>query len=400
MRPGLSFRRGYCSDKMNNQAGFSHSQQATLFLLLVTALISSASFSFSQDHGHDPFSSDILPVSDLNELPDQLSGYQTPVITFVNKENEKKVDILADGKLFTSFCWPVNVYKPVLYPVLTSKGTEITRGFPLKPREGEQNDHIHQVGVWFNYGNINGLDFWGNGYRGIKEPNGGEIRHLRIENIKGGTGDGSFISYESWLDPHGKELMSEKTEFHFSVQGTTRIIDRITTLTSVDTTITWKDTKEGMFGIRVARQLELPSPQGVILLDANGNPSTEKNSKNEGVSGNYRSSEGVTGESVWGTRARWMDLYGIIGSEKISLVVCDHPGNPGYPTYWHARGYGLFAANPFGWSDFTKGKEVFNFTIAAGKSATFRYRIVVSSGTHLTDDEMNAYANDFSGKYK
>ena len=118
-----------------------------------------------------------------------------------------------------------------------------------------------------------------------------------------------------------------------------------------------KDTKEGMFGIRVARQLELPSKDKAALIDAQGNLSTVKASANEGVTGNYRSSEGVTGEAVWSTRAKWMDLYGSIGNEKISIVICDHPKNPSYPTYWHARGYGLFAANPFGAKDFTQGKK-------------------------------------------
>jgi hypothetical protein len=320
-------------------------------------------------------------------------------IEFVNREADKKVDILIDGNLFTSFCWLDNVYKPILYPVFTSTGTEITRGFPLKPRVGEQNDHIHQVGIWLNYGNVNGFDFWGNGSRGVKEPDGGEIRHLCVEKFNGGPGEGSFVSFERWLDPKGKVLLSEKTEYHFIAKGSARIIDRITTLTAVDTTVFWKDTKEGMFGIRVARQLELPSSEGVILLDANGNPSKEKNTLNEGVSGNYRSSEGVTGEAVWGTRAKWMDLFGIIGDEKISLVVCDHPKNPGYPTYWHARGYGLFSANPLGWSDFTKGKKVLNFSIPAGQSATFRYRVIVNSGAHLTDSEINAYADDFIKRY-
>jgi hypothetical protein len=324
---------------------------------------------------------------------------KTSKVDLVISEADKKVDVTVDGKLFTSFCWPENVYKPILYPVLTSAGTEITRGFPLRPRAGEQNDHIHQIGIWFNYGNVNGFDFWGNGYRGIKEPKGGEIRHLRIEDLNGGYGEGSLVSFEEWLDPKGKELLSEKTEYHFIANGTTRIIDRITTLTAADTTVLWKDTKEGMFGIRVARQLELPSVQGVILLDADGQPAADKNSKNEGVSGNYRSSEGVTGESVWGTRAKWMDLFGMIGDEKISLVICDHPKNPGYPTYWHARGYGLFAANPFGWNDFTKGKEVFNFAIQAGRSATFRYRVIISSGTHLTDSDINIYSDEFNKKY-
>lgn len=320
-------------------------------------------------------------------------------IGFINREADKKVDVMIDGKLFTSFCWPDNVYKPILYPVFTSAGTEITRGFPLRPREGEQVDHIHQVGIWLNYGNVNGFDFWGNGYRGVKEPGGGEIRHLRIEQLKGGPHEGSFVSVESWLDPKGKKILSEKTEYHFKAKGSTRIIDRITTLTACDTAVLWKDTKEGMFGIRVARQLELPSSEGVILLDAKGNPSKEKDTLNAGVTGNYRSSEGVTGEAVWGTRAKWMDLSGIISDEKISLVVCDHPKNPGYPTYWHARGYGLFAANPLGWNDFTKGKEVLNFTIPAGQSATFRYRVIVNSGSHLTDSEINAYSDDFIKRY-
>jgi hypothetical protein len=211
-------------------------------------------------------------------------------------------------------------------------------------------------------------------------------------------GKGSFVSSESWLMPSGKEILSERSEYHITSSGSVRIIDRITTLTALDSAVNFKDTKEGMFGIRVARQLELPSGEGVILLDTNGNPSSIKDTLNTGVTGNYRSSEGVTGEAVWGTRAKWMELTGIIGTEKISVIVMDHPKNPGYPTYWHARGYGLFSANPLGWSDFTKGKEIFNFTIPSKKSATFRYRVIVSPG--LSDSEINAISEDFRKKYK
>jgi hypothetical protein len=327
------------------------------------------------------------------------AGDKNSSISFVNLESEKKINVLVDGKLFTSFCWPDNVYKPVLYPVITSGGTEITRGFPLNPRSGEQNDHIHQVGIWLNYGNVNGFDFWGNGYRGIKEPNGGVIKHLSIERLASRNGEGSFISVEDWLSPAGKKLLAEKTEYHFIARGASRIIDRITTLTAGDSAVRFKDTKEGMFGIRVARQLELPSKEGVTLLDAQGNPSAEKDTLNSGVTGNYISSEGISGDAVWGTRARWMNLSGIIGNEKISIVVCDHMKNPGYPTYWHARGYGLFAANPLGWNDFTKGKEQFNFSIPANKSARFRYRVIISS-YYLTDNEINAYSDEFNRKYK
>jgi hypothetical protein len=320
-------------------------------------------------------------------------------IAFVNKEADEKIDVMIDGKLFTSYCWYDNVFKPVLYPVFTSAGTEITRGFPLKPRAGERNDHLHQIGIWLNYGNVDGFDFWGNGSTGKRSPDGGEVKHLKVEKLSGGTGEGVMVTSESWLDPSGKELLAENTEYHFIAKGSTRIIDRITTLTAKGNTVTMKDTKEGMFGIRVARQLELPSKEDVTLIDSHGNSTTVKALSNEGVTGNYISSEGVTGEAVWSTRARWMDLYGSIGDEKISLVVCDHPKNQSYPTYWHARGYGLFAANPLGAKDFTQGKEELNFSIPAGKSTTFRYRVIVNSGSHLTDAEINTYADEFAKKY-
>jgi len=327
-----------------------------------------------------------------------LSG-QNQKVTFANKEAERRIDVLFDDKLFTSYCWPENVYKPILYPVYAASGTEISRGFPLKPKEGERNDHIHQVGIWLNYGKVNGLDFWGNGSRGFKEPTGGEIKHLRIESMGLGNDEATLITNESWTNPRGKELLSERTEYHFIAKEALRIIDRITILKATDTTVVFSDTKEGMFGIRVARQLELPINEMVALLDASGKPSATKVPAANGATGNYRSSKGITGEAVWGTRAKWMDLYGTIGEEKISLVICDHPKNPGYPTYWHARGYGLFAANPLGWTDFTKGQEKLNFSLKPGESVTFRYRVIISSGVYLTDEEINTLGKEFSERY-
>ena len=324
---------------------------------------------------------------------------QTVKVEFASREAERRIDVLFDGKLFTSYCWPENVYKPILYPVYTSAGKEITRGFPLKPREGERNDHLHQIGIWLNYGKVNDLDFWGNGYRGYKEPAGGEIKHLTIDSRGLGNNEAILRTTESWMNTGGKELLSEKTEFHFIAKGTLRIIDRITTLRATDTVVVFSDTKEGMFGIRVARELELPLNENVILLDANGKPSAQKVPAANGATGNYRSSRGAEGEAVWGTRAEWMDLYGTIGKEKVSVVVCDHPKNPGYPTFWHARGYGLFAANPFGWTDFTKGKETFNFTLKPDEAATFRYRVIISSGVHLSDEEINNLKEEFDNKY-
>jgi hypothetical protein len=326
-------------------------------------------------------------------------GSKDSKVTFVKHEKDQRVDVLVDGNLFTAYWWPDTVYKPVLYPILTAKGTLITRGFPIKPREGERRDHLHQVGNWLNYGNVNGYDFWGNGSEGKRNVNGGQIKHLGIVKLSEGIGEGSMITTASWIDPAGKELLSEKTEFHFFAKGSIRMIDRIVTLTATGGAVLFKDTKEGSFGIRVARQLELPSKEDVTLSDAHGNPTTVKAMSNEGVTGNYRSSEGVSGEAVWGTRAKWMDLYGSIGNEKISLVISDHPKNLSYPTYWHARGYGLFSANPFGVRDFTKGKEELNYNISSDKSLTLRYRIIISSGIQLTDAEIEGYTAEFASKY-
>ena len=323
-------------------------------------------------------------------------------VTIERHEAEKRIDVMMNGSLFTSYMWPDAVFKPVLYPIVTAAGTEITRGFPMKPRAGERADHPHHVGMWLNYGNVNGIDFWGNSYdipEETRKKTGGTIKFVKVDDIREGPGTASMTTYASWKDPSGKELLAEKTQFDFMDRDSLRIIDRITTLTATSGNVNMPDTKEGMFAIRVARQLELPSSEELVLTDATGKPTTVKKMSNEGVSGNYRSSAGVTGEKVWGTRAVWMDLFGKIGSEDISVVICDHPDNPGYPTWWHARGYGLFAANPLGAKDFTEGKEAVNFVIESGATASFRYRVIISSGKHLSDKEINSLADDFAKKY-
>lgn len=322
-------------------------------------------------------------------------------IDFVSHEAEKRVDVMVDNKLFTSYCWPEKLFKPILYPVLSVGGNAITRGYPLNPRQGERIDHPHQVGVWFNYGDVDSYDFWNNSEAipADKKSGYGTDKHIKIDQLKGGKGEGVMVTIESWVDPSGKELLSEKTEFHFIAKGSIRIIDRIATLTATGKAVSLKDNKEGMMAMRVARQLELTSKEELIMIDAKGNPTTVAKMSNEGVTGNYLSSEGITGDAVWGTRAKWMKLNGKIGNEKIAVVMLDHPKNQSYPTYWHARGYGLFAANPLGCSVFSNGKETLNYSIPAGKSSIFRYRILINSGADMTDAEINTYANDFSGKY-
>lgn len=190
-------------------------------------------------------------------------------------------------------------------------------------------------------------------------------------------------------------MLEEQTSFNFIATKNLRIIDRTTTLKAVVDEVKFTDDKEGMFGIRVARELELPSEKPIQLTDANGDISEVEKIDNQLVKGNYRSAEGVEGKEVWGTRCRWMKLASEINGETVALVIIDHPSNVGYPTYWHARDYGLFAANPLGHKIFSEGKNELNFSLKKGESVTFKYRLVVAS-ENLTDEQINLLADDYA----
>jgi hypothetical protein len=322
-----------------------------------------------------------------------------PKVELVTKPSEKKVDVLIGGKLFTSYIYPDNIKKPVLWPVITAEGNEITRQFPLKNKAGERSDHPHHVGIWLNYGDVNGLDFWNNSEAISKEdaPKYGTIYHESIESTQSGKGEATLVTIASWKDIKGNKLLKEVTEHKFKVEGKTRIIDRTTTLKAENGKVNITDNKEGMFAIRVTRELELPSKGKVKVTDSHGVVTEVEASDDKSVSGSYLSSEGIKDDAVWSTRGKWMKLSGVINGEKVALVIFDHPGNAGYPTYWHARGYGLFAANTLGQKVFSNGKEEMNLTVENGESATFRYRLAVFSG-EPTPEEIEKMSKQFENK--
>src|SRR5213079_3228420 len=97
------------------------------------------------------------------------------------------------------------------------------------------------------------------------------------------------------------------------------------------------------------------------------------------------------GDAAWGTRGRWCNLSGIVGSEPVTISILDNPSNPGFPTYWHARGYGLFAANPLGQSALSNGKDTLNLALEPGKSVTFKYRVLILSGAAKPEDIERQY---------
>jgi hypothetical protein len=313
---------------------------------------------------------------------------------------ERRVDVLVDGKPFTSYVWPERVSKPILYPIRTARGTIVTRGFPLDPRPGERVDHTHQAGYWFTFGDVDGVDFWGNS-EAIPEAERakmGVIRQREVVAAHGGAGRGDLEVRADWVMPGGAAALEEDTRFSFRADARSRTIDRVTTLVAKGK-VTFRDTKEGMLGLRVARGLEQPADKPEVFADATGKPTPVPVLDNTGVTGVFTSSEGLKGDAVWGSRARWMALSGRVGDEDVVLLLLDHPKNPGYPTYWHARGYGLFAANPFGPRAFSNGKEAERpYSIAPGRPAVFRHRLAILPGP-FSAEQAEAAWREFTAEY-
>jgi hypothetical protein len=324
---------------------------------------------------------------------------QSKGFSLVEKKDKKQVDVFFNNKLLTSYSNLDSSRKPVLFPVNTLDGITVTRSYPFKLIAGERTDHPHHTGIWLNYESVNGLDFWNNSTAipVEKRDHYGTIIHQAIVSKKENGNKASLTTSAIWVRPDNKVLLNELTTFNFSADAKENnfIIDRITTLTAKDTTVLFKDVKDGMLAIRVARELELPSKEKSSFVDDKGNVTTLPPSTAADVSGMYYSSNGLKGDSVWSTKGEWVMLTGKKDEKNITISIFDHPLNVGYPAYWHARGYGLFAVNPLGRKIFSNGKEELNFSLKPGESVTFRYRIVVHSGEFLTNTDMNKLFADF-----
>lgn len=304
-------------------------------------------------------------------------------VRLVRDDAKQRVEVFVDGQPFTAYIYPPEQKKPVLYPIRTAKGTLVTRGFPFETRPGERVDHPHHIGLWFNYGDVNGTDFWNNS-DAIKpdgRPKMGTIVHKAITAVRSGADKGELEVDLDWVlaDGKGPVVLKEQTLFVFRGAAGWRSVDRITRLQALDARVALTDNKEGMLGLRVARQLEIPSKKPEVFADAAGRVTTVATMNNEGVNGDYLTSDGKTGDAAWGTRGRWCTLAAKIGDEPVTIAILDHPSNPGHPTYWHARGYGLFAANNLGQKALSNGKDELNFALEAGKSVTFRHRVLILS---------------------
>ena len=318
----------------------------------------------------------------------------SPAVTFDRDDAARKVDIRVDGRYFTTFFYPEDECKPILWPILTASGIDITRGYPRAPRPFESVDHVHHSGLWFNHGNVNGLDFWNNysGFPPERKPMYGSVLLRSIESTEGDQ----LVTLSDWVDNDGKVLLTERTTYTFGGSRDERSIVRSAVLTAVDT-VRFDADKEGMLGLRVDRAFQQPSDSPVRYLDAQGQPSDGPTVNKEGVTGLYTNSLGFTGDEAWSKRAEWTKLDGTKDGDDITILIIDSKDNYNFPAWSHARGYGLFAVNNLGGRDMDKSVTGdVGFKLAPGEGKTFTYQIIIKNGGHLSAAEAEARARAFN----
>ncbi|MDX2179108.1 MAG: PmoA family protein [Bryobacteraceae bacterium] len=275
-------------------------------------------------------------------------------------------EVSVDHKPFTTF-HANGVPKPFLHPVRSASGKVVTRRYPMEKVEGETTDHPHHRGIWFTHGDVNGWDFW------MNEPTSRSVGKgagkIRMRRMTVRPDLNLFASFE-WSGGDNSELLTENRTMTFAGhQDRLRWIDFDIELAAKQKVV-FGDTKEGTFAIRLRDE----------LMEKKG--------------GRMRSSTGAEGmKNVWGKPFPWVDYTGTLEGEELGIAIFDHPENPRAPTRWHARDYGLFAANIFGLHDFLNDKsQDGSFTIDAGKSARFRYRVLIHSKDTNVAVEYERYA--------
>jgi len=301
----------------------------------------------------------------------------------LTKVDNDHISVVIDGKPFTDFFFGANTAKPYMWPLRAATGTVVTRGYPIDANvPGETHDHPHHRGLWFTHGDVNGYDFWAN-EPSQESPKKGHVVLEKIVSVKSGAKSGTVDAVFDW-NAGGQTLLKESRKMVFYDVPNMRVMDFDVTFTPL-TKVTFGDTKEGFFAIRLAAGLEEPQKKS---------PAEPKRT------GKMVDAEGREGEkNVWGKRSEWVDYAGELKGEKVGIAILDYPENPKHPTYWHSRSYGLFAANIFGEHDFYGDKSRNgSVTIEPGKTLRFRYRVIIHPGDNKTANIAKMYEDYKAGK--
>ena len=291
------------------------------------------------------------------------------------KANEGSVDVMLGDELFTTFDFKT-YNKPILYPIYAPGQIAMTRDWPMKKDTvGESHDHPHHKSMWISH-EFNGINFWA--------ERGGTVKTESVETDFAGGPSNVLRSTSSWVkDDDGKTLLTDQTTWWFGGDENSRWINCLVSFQATHGDFQFDDTKEGVFAIRTHPDLRLTA---------------KPNAGVEEVFGSAINSEGVTGKEVWGKPAKWMLYFGKIDGEPASIAIYDHPTNLRHPTTWHAREYGLVAANPFGKHHFLgKEKGAGALIVADGDSLELRYRIEFFRGiatAAMIEKKFQEFANE------
>ncbi len=289
--------------------------------------------------------------------------YEFEPDTLPSNENDVKIgytgagdrfDITVGGSVFASYVYDEKLAKPYLGPIMTPFGESYTR------LDFETKEHPHHRSVFFGVGDVTvagagkHVDFW-------NEPeNCGIQRHGGIENVVETAAYASFDVKTMWCAHDGAPMTDAVATYKFYAQPEgCRYIDVSITYTASYGDVIFGKTKEaGPLGVRMADPLR--AERGGYIAN----------------------SYGGRGEAeCWGRAANWCVYGGKLSGHDVGVAIFDDPKNERYPTTWHIRDYGLFAANNL----YFRG----GLTIPAGTSLTYAYRIVFFASTaddaHIAD---------------
>jgi hypothetical protein len=289
------------------------------------------------------------------------------------ERTESGATVKLNGQPFTEYHTKAG-QQPALYPVIGPTGKSVTRPYPFQQAEKDgTKDHPHHQSFWLNHGDVNGIDFWATNRASDNGDRGPRIVHREFVETSGGDA-GKIVTRNDWLQGD-KRICEDEREFFFgSGPGDSRWIDFTLTIKTADADVTFGDTKEGAFALRVADSMRVDSKKGGRIVN----------------------SEQQTDGKAWAQRARWVDYSGPVEGETVGITFMSHPKSFRPVPRWHVRTYGLFAANPFGNRDF-EATDQGPVTIKKGDSAKFKYRVWLHKGP-ASPDQIEAVFRDFSDR--
>lgn len=310
---------------------------------------------------------------------------------------DDRVRVEIGGQLFTEYIYGDGASRSYCYPILAPDGTPLTRDFPMKKDTGDDTDHPWHRSLWFAHSMVNGVDFWNEGSGDVgRSPK--DKGHTALDTLVETTGGATGVirTRDRWLTPDGKLVCTDERTLRFHANAAGRFIDFEITLHALpDAPLLMGDNKDGTMAVRIAQWMTMP--HNVSAKDADGK--TIK--KETGGTGHIVTAKGDTDGKAWGTRADWCEYHAAHNGQTYGIAIFDHPQNLRHPTWWMARDYGLYGANPFGQHDYENLKDqphIGDYTIPAGGSLTLRYRFFFHLGDEKAADVAAAYADYAAGR--